>query len=776
MMRGLMTGMSVSILYLIQVGVMLGVVAWQWLTLLGQPDTWLPERIEITMPIGESIVVGREQLAAPAAEKDHIRLSRDQTGAWWISNISQARAVEIESEGEATLLRTADLAMTPAFSIGAHLFHVDARQPGVLTLVAESGRTLRYDGGLVREPGRIECPDAPFSQVARQGWHSWAPTPLSIHADMELGGWVDCGNRIALAPLPRGAALIEKNREGRFILKPGSLAHAAHAICVRPEAHGGCAPGGTLHEASRPLTGVDRLVVGRTHFDVALEGDRLVLSPRRGVERLFSEQDSPDAGVARQLSTLDIWRWPLSWSPSVWLIGILTMTILGGGIGKLLKPREPLAEIVIGTIGLLLAIVGLGAYAAGVRLGVAWSLLLESLAVAWLLFVGRGSWLSRWTLGLSVLLGLVGLASLQTLGHAGADSDSLRYFQSNAAILSAGWAMLAGYSRRPAPSLSKHSLPRAEFAFLLLTLLALLGLLAQAIHGGEEGVFGFQPVEFAKFALLLLTAHVLALRMDWRDARSRIDGLRLWLRFLFPVLVLLSLVAAALLLVHDFSPLVLMGIWLSAILIAWGTANTRHRAFSPLSLFVALSAGMGYLLQAHDTTWLSQLLPYDDRFGVWAAPELHPHSGEQLARASRLIHLGGETGVATAQGWGVPAIQDDFAPAWFLARFGAVGGALLVLLQTLYLCSLLALGWRFLKTPEGDFRHVWAGRLRYFVLWGGAGLLFGHLLVSWGTNLGWLPVMGQPAPYLSFGGSMLAFLLLPLQWFALEPASPTSRS
>ena len=44
----------------------------------------------------------------------------------------------------------------------------------------------------------------------------------------------------------------------------------------------------------------------------------------------------------------------------------------------------------------------------------------------------------------------------------------------------------------------------------------------------------------------------------------------------------------------------------------------------------------------------------------------------------------------------------------------------------------------------------------------GAALLGAHFLVSWGTNLGFLPVMGQPMPLLSAGGSHLVLFALPV--------------
>ncbi len=61
----------------------------------------------------------------------------------------------------------------------------------------------------------------------------------------------------------------------------------------------------------------------------------------------------------------------------------------------------------------------------------------------------------------------------------------------------------------------------------------------------------------------------------------------------------------------------------------------------------------------------------------------------------------------------------------------------------------------------------------YFTLYGGAALIAAHLLVSWGTNLGFLPVMGQPMSLLSAGGSHLVLFVLPI--VALAVASEEER-
>jgi cell division protein FtsW len=48
--------------------------------------------------------------------------------------------------------------------------------------------------------------------------------------------------------------------------------------------------------------------------------------------------------------------------------------------------------------------------------------------------------------------------------------------------------------------------------------------------------------------------------------------------------------------------------------------------------------------------------------------------------------------------------------------------------------------------------------------------VFGHFLLSWGTNLAIFPVMGQPMSFLSAGGSHLLFFICPLLAFGAASA------
>lgn len=747
-------------------GLLVAVLFWQWSMLLAQPAHYVPTRIEISLIPGEARVMGGEALAAPAADERHVRLRRAVDGGWWIGNASNSREVELSRAGQASLLRSLPLASGMTVGIHGQALRIEEASRERLTLLTPQGKRIVYDGGDIQAVHRIACPEQSVAQAARQFWNRWVPRALMRKADLELGGLIDCGNRVALSGVARGSARIFQDASGRFLLRAGRAGDATHAICTHL-VDGVCARVGSLSEQEAPLAGVDSLVVGRTGFDASLEADKLVLLPRKRVAVFESSVPATSNGVVWLMEHDDPWRWPSQRSPLLLASLVLLLTALLAAWSQWRAPGSALRLAMVPAASVSLAMLGALAYWQGTALGAGWSLALISTVSVLAMFAPvRG--LSLLSLGLSVVLGCIGLMTLQFLGHGGADSDGLRYFQSNAAILSMGLALLFGFAYRSGAHWCgmEHLLEPALFS---VSLLALLGLLLQYVFGGEAGVFGFQPVELAKLVLVLLAAHMLALRMDWRQTRNRIKGLKLWLIFLAPVAAFVLVTVVSLVMVHDISPLVLLATWSLAILFAWVIASGH--AWTGLLLAVMLAGGITGALWgvANGGGDFLQRLPYTDRIAVWLSPELHPHSGEQLGRATRLIQQGGETGMASAQAWHVPAIQDDFAPAWFLARFGAAGGAGLVMLQTLYLATLLALGWRALQTDAGDFRTIWLGRLRFFALWGGAGLLLGHFTISWGTNLSWLPVMGQPAPYLSYGGSMLLFFLIPLQALALEP-------
>ncbi|WP_162143330.1 FtsW/RodA/SpoVE family cell cycle protein [Chitinilyticum aquatile] len=593
-----------------------------------------------------------------------------------------------------------------------------------------------------------------------------------------------------------------------------AIALPARSICLVSEG-ASCKPGQTLYEQSINLAEVSQMVVGRTHYGIHLQQDTLSLQPHLRMQ-LYQEAHPPSlSGVQWQMAPLDIWRiaerapaflcaglgllalvllialvaWLWSRSRVLALLIPAATLLTGLAVGYFWQGLTyPVLAVVLSglVIALLAALVhflrraispanalilaaallqiglGLLAWLLGPRLGEGWFLLMASVGMLWVVLLPARSFLWLLTMSLAAVLAACGLASQLALGMASPEWGGARFFGSMAACCLIWFSLQYAVARLA----DKGQLPRlrssqADWLLGLLALLALAGLILQVIKGNEAGVFGFQPIEAAKLTLVLLTAHFLALRLGWQHAATHLSAFSLWLRFMAPVAMMLALMLTALILVHDNSPIVLIAVWLWILLLGWyfacGNKTSLLMAFALLAL-----ASVGLYAVQTGMADLQFFSLYPDRIQTWLAPSLHQHTGEQFRRAIKLAESGGLLGNSDVQPWRIPEVQNDFTPAFFLARFGAVGGALLAGLQALLLASLLGQSWGCLQRARGSHDVVWAGRLRYFLIWGFAGFLLAHFVVSWGTNLGALPVMGQPMPFLSSAGSLILLFLCPL--------------
>jgi cell division protein FtsW len=737
-------------------------------------------RIELTLAPGEERILGRQALAAPAADRDHLRLRRDAAGAWWIANVSAMRALVLRIAGEDVQPRALELAAGQQLLVAGQRWEVLATSPA-LRLRLPDDRTLDYDGhawSLGDGQAVPACADAAWPARLKAWWNGIAPAPLARASTLQFGGARDCGAAVALPRLPPGAVSV--HREGAaYVLR--AQPQTAMQVCALAAGMPPCAAGTRLFEAELPLADATRLIAGRTVFAVALAGERLTLTPLARAGWRGDDADAATPGLVRHWIAEDLWRWPFEVTP--WLaaaLGALGAALLAAWARQRRRGLSPTSALALGW-----SVVGAGAaglaYLAGTRLGVGWSLLLGSAAVlAPAALPDRRTWV--W--GSFAALGLMAVAGLfnqLALGTQAADAGGWGYLQRTAALAAlAGsvWLAIAYVQQAPAAvagRVRRGPLDPAEGRLLALAATALGGLLLQALLGGEEGVFGVQPLEWAKFALLTLAAHALALRMDWRH-RDGLHRLALWWRFALPVLVFAALLAAALWVVRDFSPFVLVGGWAIGICLAWGVAVGSRLAVA-LALVALLGGVAGVVgLQHIDRDWLRAQNFYGDRFAVWLNPELHPHSGEQALRAREAIGRAGWLGDPQLRAWRIPAVQDDMAPAFLTGRYGVLAAWALLWTQLAYLGCLGMLGWRALQSAgPGDFERRWLLRMQFFVAWGLAALFATHLAVSWGSNFGWLPVMGQPMPLLSAAGSLLVLFLLPAQaLLLLDPVPPAN--
>ncbi|MCU6498492.1 FtsW/RodA/SpoVE family cell cycle protein [Rugamonas sp. A1-17] len=750
----------------------------QALALLRAPAAWLPAAITVKLAPGETVALGRHELAAPQADRDHLSLRRDGQDGWTVRNLSATRQVVLLRDGGDQRLGSTPLAGGQRFQIDGALFDVRVADSGSIAF-ARDGHEWRYDGAVLYRDGhqQANCPESHVASKVLSVWNRAMPGVLTISRPLSFGGNLHCDNRLGLAQVTPGAALIARGDDG-LLLTAGNPDGDRAAVLLHS-----AGSQTDLRKQEASLAGVKAIVVGHTRFQLQADGGQLTLRPSRHVN-LFG---APDLKLPEHVS----WQWQQRtlWSGgqsgAIWAGIAISLACVAAALA--LAARESRGGG-LGGVSMLLAaggvlvcgVVALVSQRAGYAPSAACSMALAACAlVLWLALPGRLTLVTA----AGVVLLAAGLLSQLELGLGAPESSWLRYYQKSTAMLAVG-AGLGGLLRLWAQHQATrgvHLQQRSiEWLLALFAAVALAALAAQVLWGDEQGVFDLQPVELAKLALTALTAHCLALRFNWHAGPHSLSehGAR-WLRLIAPALLFLALLGLSLVQVDDFSPLILLLIWSTVVAFSYALA-ARNRKLAGALIAMALTAGGAIVyLRCAGTDDLIRWGFYADRFLVWLNPAEHPHTGQQLLLGARAIADGGwlgadhwlglrSLGMAAGGAVQIPAVQDDFAASFFLNRHGLIGGLLLWAAQAALLAGIALAAARAYQAgaTARDFRHAWSGRFRYFALCGGGAFVLGHFLLSWGTNLAIFPIMGQPMSFLSAGGSHLLFFLCPLLAFS----------
>ncbi len=756
------------------------VLAVGW-TVYRAPAWQEPRALTVALEPGRSVVLGREALRAPQADGEHVLLRREVDGGWRLANIAPGKQVLWRPAWGHDDQPTREwlLATGATFAVGDQPFTVLAAGVDRLTLQTGDQR-WDYDGLRLRRDGQplLECVSGSRTWL-RERLATWGLGGL-MRRPLRLGGGVYCADRLGLPGVPVDTAIITPTRSG-FALRPGSAGRLdGPPVTVAA----GTPAAESLWRRSIPLAAGDGLIVGRTHYRVTRIEPVLELAVLTRAQRWPAGSVPPDAVPAVRTR----WR-PMAWlrpsAPSdlFWplLLSLPPLVLALVWPGRRRRwPEGPIRRRI--ALGLGLAGACLGFHLGILTTPALWPYLLAWPALGVWLWTVRSPWNAALLATLTALLGS-GLATLLQLGVGAGESGWLRYGGSGAALAGAfGWAAWAGWTfwhwQQLEPWLNAR---RARWGLRWLGASGLTLLVVQAAFGDEGGWGGFQPFELTKLALVSAAAYALMLRArlwgrDWSFAKSS-----LWLRYLGPVTLLLATSGFALVFLRDFSPLVLLLV--GTLTLAWAylrahpePAWRRGGGGALLALIVLLALGLAWL---HDRPGDFPLAIKADRIQVWVAPERHPHSGYQLRRALEAIRAGGWWGAAWRDGtngraMAIPVVENDFTPAFFLSRQGGAAALGLVGLQAAFILLLLTIADRALDwSGRGDYRLTALGGFAYFSLYGGAALLGAHLLVSWGSNLGFLPVMGQPMPLLSAAGSHLTLFVLPIVALAVAVEEKT---
>lgn len=289
-------------------------------------------------------------------------------------------------------------------------------------------------------------------------------------------------------------------------------------------------------------------------------------------------------------------------------------------------------------------------------------------------------------------------------------------------------------------------------------LLGSIGLLVLVLFIGVEvagqrnwidifGPFRIQPSEFAKFALVVWGASVLAKRTTKRPT---------WAQLLIPLVPVSVVIMILILLEGDFGNALMIAVIMAGLLFAAG---------APMRLFAAMGAvgAMGI--------WLLMLAaPYRmERFSTWLDPGADRLGyGWQVTQGQYALGTGGFWGVglgASREKWGnLPEAHTDFIFSVIGEELGLVGTLTLLLILGIMAFAIFRLS----RTSADPFvRLASAGVGAWIVV---------QAIVNLGGVLGLLPITGVPLPLVSYGGSSLVPTLVAIgMTLSFAKAEPGAR-
>jgi len=241
-------------------------------------------------------------------------------------------------------------------------------------------------------------------------------------------------------------------------------------------------------------------------------------------------------------------------------------------------------------------------------------------------------------------------------------------------------------------------------------------------------IFSFQPVEIAKIATILALATFLShyhnLLYSWK-----VLGVSLLIPMPFAILTLMQ---------PDLgSTIALFGIWMGFIL---ASSVTRFRKMAIIAMgIVIVSCSWFFFLKDYQKARLSTFLnPEKDRLGI----------GYNTLQSITAIGSGGVLGKGLGYGSQsqlhfLPEAHSDFIFAVLAEEAGWIGILIFFFISGIFYFSII--------NTAGRSRDNFGYFLAVGIFW----FFFIHFILNVGMNLGMLPVIGLPLPFLSAGGTNL---------------------
>jgi cell division protein FtsW len=327
------------------------------------------------------------------------------------------------------------------------------------------------------------------------------------------------------------------------------------------------------------------------------------------------------------------------------------------------------------------------------------------------------------------LIGLVMILSASSVTALQYEGSSYYYFERQLLWLFAGSIVFLISLRIDYRLWRKLAVPMVAVSMLLLVVVLLPGI-GQNVNGSSRwigvGTFGVQPSEFAKLAMLVFAADLLARRQSW------INDTRVTLR---PVMVAFGLFALLIMLQPNLGTTIVLAAITFTVLFVAGTPLASLAGWGLAGCCIAGIASMGESYRR--ARILAFLHPWNDPL----------NTGYQTIQSQVSVASGGWLGVglgASKAKWGfLPYAHTDFIFAIISEEVGLVGAMAVVGL-------FVALG--FLGIRTGLHTADPFGRMLAI---GITTWLCVQAFVNIGAVIGVLPITGVPLPFISFGGSSL---------------------
>jgi len=266
-------------------------------------------------------------------------------------------------------------------------------------------------------------------------------------------------------------------------------------------------------------------------------------------------------------------------------------------------------------------------------------------------------------------------------------------------------------------------------SIILLILVAIPGI-GSEIKGSRRWLFGFQPSEFAKVAIIIFLSYSLS---------NKREKLKSFSQGLLPYLIITGIFAALMMLEPHLSGTIIIVV-ISVIILFVAGAQIKH--FLLLSVPAAILLGGLIFSSSYRTArFLTFLNPFADPQG----------DGWQVVNSLYAIGSGGWFGKGLGRSLQkflyIPEPQNDFILAILAEELGIVGVLVVLLLFLIFI-------WRGIKIALNA-----PDMFGCLLAIGITSLVAVQVVINVGVVTSSIPVTGQPLPFFSYGGTSLVIMM-----------------